>query len=198
MIGVVVLSWDAGARLLEYVEINGGAGGSLVALTVSADSGELISQELAGRPLPWSADLEADGEDALLEASQGVHLERCSVKAKGSPANPGFTFRSRDSGRVYEVPASKTGISDKQSADMVQDKLEYLYAAELTPPGCWLGCDGGVDSYLRSRRAAASRRVPNTKFVNPYTFVPFPEHVSRREPAGHHLLGKGRFPGRSR
>src|SRR5580693_4106608 len=76
---VVVLSWDSGSRLLEFVEINGGAGGSLVALTVStADSGA-VSAELEGRDFPWSADLETDGGDVLIDASHGVHLRRCSV-----------------------------------------------------------------------------------------------------------------------
>lgn len=82
---VVVLSWDPGSRLLKYVGINGGAGGSVVEVTVSADAAALISDEFESRDLPWSAELEPYGDDVLLDASRGVHLELCSVKAVGTP-----------------------------------------------------------------------------------------------------------------
>jgi hypothetical protein len=195
---IVVLAWDPSARQLDYVEINGGAGGSVIACQVSVAAAELISPELEGRLLPWMAELEIDGADVLLDASGGFHLERCSVKAKGSPANPRFVFRTKGSGQIYDVLAKDAGIIDKRSAEMVQ-RLEYLYAVDLAPPGCWLGCEGGVDNYLASRREqkdnAARARDADRKFVNPYTFVPFPDHLSRTAPAGHHLLGEGRLSG---
>ena len=41
-----------------------------------------------------------------------------------------------------------------------------------------------------ARRAEAFKR-----FVNPYTFVPFPATVERSAPGGHHWLGPGRLSG---
>jgi hypothetical protein len=86
------------------------------------------------------------------------------------------------------------------------EKLEYLYAENLDPPGCWLGCEGGIGAWLAVRRqatdtekarskAAALRAEADKRFVNPYTFVPFPETLARGMPGGHHWLAPDRLSG---
>jgi len=209
---VVVLSWQIGTRTLEYVQINEGSGGSRETVTVNPETALQVSEELEGKDLPWSAELVTLDGDLLMDASQGVHLQRCSVTAVGSPGDPGLNFKPKGPSKPYSVRAAALGIESMPLAQRAASTLEYLYAAELSPPGCWLG-EGGLEHVRqlqrqhdddrqledeRKRQAAADRlrqEEADKRFVNPYTFVPFPETVARCAPAGHHLLGIDRLSG---
>ena len=99
--------------------------------------------------------------------------------------------------------AADLGFTDAALAGAAEHQLEYLYAGWLTPPGCWLGCEGGIGTWLAERRRATDEEHEKRKFrqrmaerfINPYTFVPFPERIDRREPSGHHLLADGNLSG---
>lgn len=203
---VIVLSWDRVSRRLEYVEVNGGLGGVALAIEVPAESADIIAGDLAGLVLPRTADLEHDGDVVLLELSGGVPVARYTVNdTVGSPGARQFALKPKTPGvPAIKVGIARLGVSDRDA--MTVRKLEYLYAQDLEPPGCWLGCEGGVDAWLAGKRREAEAEAleketkrreahADERFINPYTFVPFPVGVARRAPAGHHLLGEGRLSG---
>jgi RAMP superfamily len=206
----MILSWDPAGRVLEYVEVNGGAGGAAIRVMVSEDVTDDISAQLAGQSLPRVADLEAEGDIVLIGSISPVRVVRCAVKAVGRPDDRKFELRDRERrAKVAEISVAALGVTDAALAGTVE-KLEYLYAETLDPPGCWLGYAGGIGALLAARRQAAdidkasrqeaarraeaSREAPK-RFVNPYTFVPFPETVVRGRPGGHHWLAPGRLSG---
>lgn len=198
MTAVVILSWDRAALRLEYVEVNDGQGGVAVVRDVSADDAGLIERELAGRELPWHAELEAEGMETLLDAAGGVHVTACSVRTVGPPGAREFELKAKASRSAVRVLAARLGVADPAGAAAMQ-RFEYLYAENLEPPGCWLGCEGGAQAWLAEwRQQAEARRreaEADRRFINPYTFVSFPARVARCAPAGHHLLGDGRLSG---
>ena len=57
---------------------------------------------------------------------------------------------------VRTVSAVALGVIDTARADAA-NKLEYLYAENLDPPGCWLGCEGGIGAWLAARRQAGEK-----------------------------------------
>jgi hypothetical protein len=196
---VVILSWDPVSRILEYVGINGGAGGIADRLTVSEEMAGDISAQLAGHALPRVAELEVEDDVALIGDIGSVRVVRCAVTAVGRPDARQFELKDKERrAGVRTIPAATLGVTDAARADAA-NLLEYLYAENLDPPGCWLGCEGGIGAWLAARRRAseekAIRRQALRRFINPYTFVPFPAAVERSAPGGHHRLGPGRLSG---
>ena len=195
----MVLSWDPDSRELEYVQVNDGAGSQSERLLVSELSAADVTETLAGVTLPRVfAELIRDGADVLV-GDAGAAAVRCAVRQVGRPGERQFKLVPKGSDKeVATVPASELGFDDDALAGAAQD-LQYLYVGGLKPPGCWLGCDGGIKKWLAERRRAADekryRERMATRFVNPYTFVPFPERISRGKPAGHHLLADGNLSG---
>ena len=66
MSAFVILSWDPVRRTLEYLHVNGGAGGVAERLVVSADVADDITATLAGHTLPRIADIEAEDDIVLI------------------------------------------------------------------------------------------------------------------------------------
>jgi len=207
---VVILSWDPVARVLTYVPINNGAGGQAERAEVNEESAAEISDVLAGRTLPRTAQLEIADGLALIWNLGSATVTWCTVTAAGPSDSRKFKFKNKERGpQPPELPIAALGVTDVAQADLVSNKkLEYLYVAGLTPPGCWLGCEGGIDAWLTDRqrgsdakkqeerrKKARLRRADPTRFVNPYTFVPLPETIDRQPPGGHHWLAPGRLSG---
>ena len=203
---VVILSWDPAARILEYVAVNGGAGGVAERLAVGEDGAADISAQLAGLALPRAAEMEAEDGVVLIDDISPVRVVRCAVTAVGRPDERKFELKDKERrAPVRIVSAAALGVLDMARADAA-NRLEYLYAENLDPPGCWVGCEGGIGAWLAARRQAgeeeklrklegARRAEAFKRFVNPYTFVPFPAAVERGAPGGHHWLGPGRLSG---
>jgi len=148
----MILSWDLASRALEYVEVNGGAGGAAERVTVSEDMTDDILVQLAGQALPRVADLEAEDDVVLIDSLSPARVVRCTVKAVGRPDDRKFELRDRERrAKVAEISAAALGVIDVALSGAVE-KLEYLYAETLDPPGCWLGCAGGVGAWLAARR----------------------------------------------
>lgn len=203
---VVILSWDPAARILEYVAVDGGAGGTARRLAVGEDGAADISAQLAGLALPRVADLEAVDDVVLIDDISPVRVVRCAVMAVGRPDDRKFELKDKERrAPVRTVSAVALGVTDTVRADAA-NQLEYLYAENLEPPGCWLGCEGGIGAWLAAKRQAgekeklrkqdeARRAQAFKRFVNPYTLVPFPAKVERSAPGGHHWLGPRRLSG---
>ena len=142
----------------------------------------------------------------LIDDVSPVRVVRYAVTAVGRPDDRKFELKDKERrAPVRTVSAAALGVTDTARADAA-NRLEYLYAENLDPPGCWLGCAGGIDAWLAAKRQAsekdklrkqdeARRAQAFKRFVNPYTFVPFPAKVERGVPGGHHWLGPGRLSG---
>ena len=195
---VVLLSWNPSCGTLEYVQVNGGAGGELQRLEVGEPLAADVTETLADVTLPRLAELVIDDDDLLL-GDFGAHAVRCTVRQAGSPGDRRFRLIPKGSREaIAEIPAAQLGFDDDALAGAAQT-LHYLYVDGLNPPGCWLGCEGGIKEWTTQRRRAADKQRYQQsmaeRFVNPYTFVPFPERIERRKPSGHHLLAAGNLSG---
>jgi hypothetical protein len=206
---VVVLSWDQAGGSLEYVEVNGGAGGVAASVDVDEGSASGVTEALAGRELPLTAELVIEGDGVLIDDVGLSGVQRCRVTVVGRPGSRRFEFRPPGSHKAIADPSvADLGVPDDQ-ANFAQ-KFIYLYAPDLRPPGCWLGCPGGIGTALAEQGRAADaaqkqreakleaerrRQELARKFINPYTFVPIAEQVRRCKPAGHHMLAEGRMSG---
>ncbi|WP_345075196.1 hypothetical protein [Phytohabitans flavus] len=113
-----------------------------------------------------------------------------------------------------EVRPEAVGLTDPDLAAQVERIGSFLLFERPIGGvvGCW-ECEGGLSGWLERMRArrveAAARKAARQaavearqareeagrRFINPYTFVPFPEAVVREPPAGHHLLAAGRLGG---
>ncbi len=208
-VAIAILSWEPGARRLEYVEVNGGLGGAAIRRQLNSDQAAQLAKELEGFDLPRLADLMIESGEVLVIPLAGPPLTRCSVKAVGPPHAREFELKARGVGVVATVPAAGLGIEDAEFAAAAQT-LEFLYDATRTPPGCWLGCEGDIRQWLERKKTAkdeaeAKREAARKKaeeaeradrtFINPYTFVPLPQSIARCKPAGHHRLADKRLSG---
>jgi hypothetical protein len=200
---VVILSWDPDALRLDYVELRSGLGDHAVTADVSAEFGGPLTDELAGRPLPHTAEIEIAGDDILADTVAGFPAQRCKVESVGSPDNRQFRLRRPGPEKLaWTCPAASLGVSDAGSAPAIASRFDYLLVnADGEPPGCWLrkdGNEGGVDAFVKQRHeerereqqrldaekaAAEAAEAADTTFINPYTFVPFPERIARAQPA---------------
>lgn len=213
MSAVVILSWDPAARVLEFVAVNGGAGGEPETTPVGADEAADITASLAGLTLPRMAELEAAEGIVLIGDVSPAEVARCTVTAVGRRDERRFRLRDEERRSVLAcLPVAVMGAADAAQAPAA-DELEYLYTGQPDSPGCWLNCAGGIGPWLAARhpaedgkkRAAEREKLrkrdenrrarANERFVNPYTFVPFPRAIERDVPGGHHRLGPGRLSG---
>ena len=205
---VVILSWDPAARILRYVAVNGGAGGAAERLAVSEDAAADISSQLTGIALPRVAAMEAEDDVVLIDDVSPDRVVRYAVTAVGRPDDRKFELKDKERrAPARTLSAAALGVTNTARADTA-NQLEYLYAEHLDPPGCWLGCEGGIDAWMATKRQAseteklrkqdeARRAQAFKRFVNPYTFVPLPAQVERTAPGGHYRLEAGRCPARS-
>lgn len=209
----MILSWDPSARTLEYVLVNGGAGGAAERVGVSEDDAVDIAAQLAGLALPKVADMEAAEGIVVIDDVSPAGVTRCTVTAVGRPDDRKFKLRDKERRSfVAYLPIAAMGVADAAQAPAA-DELEYLYTGQPGSPGCWLGCAGGIGPWLAARHPAADARKraaeqeklrkrdenrraqANERFVNPYTFVPFPRVIERDAPGGHRRLGPERLSG---
>jgi CRISPR-associated protein (TIGR03986 family) len=203
---VVVLSWDPASRTIEYVRVNDGAGGDSVSVVVDEEWAQGVSEALGDTVLPAVADdLTADEGAVLISGQVGGSVKRCAVKMVGPPGGRRFELKPKGPGKpIATLLATDLGVEDALAGSA--QKLEYLYVPGLTPPGCWLGCPGGISAWLDGQRRASeerrradderrAQRAMDGRFINPYTFVPFPERIDRRKPAWHHRLADGHLSG---
>ena len=76
----------------------------------------------------------------------------------------------------------------------------------LDPPGCWLGCEGGIGAWLAAKRQASekeklrkqdeARRAAGVQEVRqPVHVRAVPRDGRAQAPGGHHRLGPGRLSG---
>ena len=136
MSAAVILSWDPASRILEYVAVNGGAGGAAERLTVSEDAADDISVQLAGLALPLVADMEAEDDVVLIDDISPVRVVRYVVTAVGRPDDGQFELKDRERRAPSRtISTAALGVTDTARADAA-NKLEYLYAENLDPPGC--------------------------------------------------------------
>ncbi|GLI00907.1 RAMP superfamily CRISPR-associated protein [Phytohabitans aurantiacus] len=210
MAEVVVLSWEPQSRLLAYVPVDTGNGGGVVSVTVAEGFAAAVSEQCAKAPLPRVGELEAKDEFVLLEVS-GPAVTRCSARWHRGQ----IRLWSRVRGDLMgEVRADAVGLTDPELAQQPERIGSFLLFAEPVGGvvGCW-ECDGGLSGWLRRvrarraeaaaekaiRRAAAdaeqAQEEAKRRFINPYTFVPFPAAIERAAPAGHHALAEGRLCG---
>lgn len=213
---VVVLSWDPQRRELRFVPVNGGAGGAEQTINiVTPDDVLAITKECDDGGLPRVGQLCAEDSMCLLELS-GPAATRCSVKPKKSIIH--LRDPERDA-QVAEVSPDSLGLPDADSVQLAYKiGFFWLFSERLSEGeiGCWETA-GGLSGWLdrrREERAANRRRkeehqtreqarkaaeqaaeAADRRFINPYTFVPFPSAIVREEPGCHAALGRGRLSG---
>jgi hypothetical protein len=195
---VIVLSWEQATRTLTYVSVNDGAGDKIAEHVVDEAWAPGVTEALAESAPPCTAELIIEQGGVLIDDVGASPVMRCTVKAVGKPGGRQFELRAKGvRGAIAIASAEELGVEDAM-ADTAQ-RLDYLYSPALTPPGCWLGCEGGIGDWLAERRRETliehDRRRMARRFINPYTFVPFPETLQRGEPAWHHMLADGNVSG---
>lgn len=201
---VVVLTWEATTQVLVYVPVDGGNGGEARPVRVSGDWATDIAAVCAASSLPSVGELVVDGDEVLLDLS-GPPVTLCSPRWR----KPVVRLLRRDGGQlVREMPPEALGLGDVDLAAQVENIGSFLLFDEADKDGvigCW-DCAGGLSGWLerlQARRAAkAAARgareraaAADLRFINPYTFVPFPAAIVRERPAGHDALGPGRMSG---
>ncbi|MFY1585376.1 TIGR03986 family CRISPR-associated RAMP protein [Micromonospora sp. WMMD734] len=197
MVSVVVTGWDADARLLRYVPVNGGEGGGESTVEVPAEDAGEVSAECGRGPLPRAGELVIEGGRCLLDLC-GPPARWCTAKRDGAAVR--LTERDTND-RVVTFAAASLGLPGEEATlARVQQIGDFLLFDPPGPvPGCWVrpgGLSGWLEALRQELAVAKARRRRRDRFVNPYTFVPFPARVVRREPAGHEWLAPGRLSGR--
>jgi hypothetical protein len=204
MATVVVLSWEDTTGILVYVPVNAGSGGDATQVVVPPSAPE-VAVECQRATLPRVGELVIDGGECLLELS-GPAVTVCSARWR----RPSVRLRSRTGGEVLaELPPADVGLPDDPDlVAQVEHIGPFLFFEQPDTDGvrgCWQ-CEGGLAGWLerRAQRRAereteqAARKAKaeaDKQFINPYTFVPFPEMIERDRPAGHQALRAGRLSG---
>jgi hypothetical protein len=204
---VVVTTWDSATRTLEYVEINGGFGSARTRRIVSEQSAVEVGEVCEASLLPRVGELLVDGDVCVL-ALAGPQAIECSVRPRGDHTVR-LTDIARNGRRVDDVTPEDLKVNDPTVLSRVDRIGRFLYFGRGARPdgvvGCWV-VEGGLAGWLNrdremrgqqevQREQRAERRRRDGSFVNPYTFVPFPATIARRQPGGHHLLGPTRLSG---
>jgi hypothetical protein len=149
MAEVVVLSWDAAARALVYVPVDGGNGGEARSLAVSEEYAADVGCQCEAMSLPRVGDLLAEGDDCLLELS-GPAATVCSARWK----KPSVRLCGRHSGdQVAELAPEAVGLAHPDLAAHVENIGSFLFSTGPTPtvswgagsaragwPAGWIGC----------------------------------------------------------
>jgi len=216
MIEVVVLGWDGACRELAYVPVNGGAGGTRTSMVVAAWAAPDVDHECAGAELPQVGHLETDGDGCILTLT-GRSVVQCSVRYRNGRIR--LSDRNRQGVKVADLSPEAVGLGEPEFASRADEIGSFLWFGTATnggTAGCWL-VDGGLHDWLARQRAAGMQRRQEReakaerdralrekeeaeerakgRFVNPYTFVPFPATIDRCKPAGHELLAEDRLSG---
>lgn len=215
-------------QIVDFAEIFGEEGPPLVGdcVDVVADDQAAIV-ELVDRPLLVLPDVQLNGfthgmHECGVFAEEGVDSGIVTLKKKpiwvGNPAViTGDTpkFRLGDKGAPM-INTSEFGIESDSVAQRAAQKFTFVQVSQQSPYGFFIVGDinecldalvreSDADSYrkqLNSELREAQLRADNgSYFVNPYTFVPFPEMGDdevgslRKAPPGHDRLGPERFIG---
>lgn len=219
---VVVTGWDAHSRQLSYVPVDGGSGGGEDAVTVPDWYADDVSEQCAGAPLPRVGELIVDDDGCLLEVT-GPSARWCQAnwrKRSVRLTENGAEVAELPAERLG-LPDDEVTL---RRVNQIGKFLLFDPAGPVA--GCWVregGLSGWLaDEAIRRERAAKqkaeeeaakqervrlreleterqeaqARREAPDRFVNPYTFVPFPDRIARAEPAGHDRLAPGRLSGR--
>ncbi len=210
---VVIIDWNAENNTLSWIWFNNGHGGALHQHVLNPSSVPDVDAQCSAVPLPRLGEMEIADGDCALDLS-GPPARQCHVRwlnGKAKLTEPG-------TGREAAViSADKMRLPADAAREGLKDKIGdyFLVDAGLDPPGCWLEeTEGARDAFIsrnEARKAAAAARKAaekqreddeakqehnNRRFINPYTFVPFPTAIQQETPAGHHCLAPGRFSGR--
>jgi hypothetical protein len=119
-----------------------------------------------------------------------------------------------------EVSPISLGLPDADSAQL-SDRIGSFWRFSMALPDGVIGCwetDGGLEGWLDRRREeravkrqkkveqqakerarqAAEKAIEEAdrRFINPYTFIPFPAGITREKPCGHDALAHDRLSGR--
>jgi hypothetical protein len=206
---VVVLRWDRSASVLTFVPVNGGSGGAEVALEVDADSAREIDGLCAAASLPRVGRIEVEGVVCLLEFS-GPPAVLCTARWR----KPHIRLTGKANRTVIaELPPDRLGLATPEHAQLAENIGSFLYftypGGQSGVAGCWV-CEGGLAGWVDRRAATLSQRAARSAekaaqaaaaaraddtFVNPYTFVPFPQSITTARPPGHQALARDRLSG---
>jgi hypothetical protein len=211
MADVVVLGWDSTTRELQYVAVNGGDGSGRLRHVVSERDAAEVGSVCDAEELPRAGELEIAEEDCVLDLT-GPRVVECSVSPRGA-RTVRLTDPLRNGQRVADLAPEKMGVADPEVASRANRIGRFLYfeggARSDGVVGCWV-VEGGLGEWLRRDREAKEQREAHRleakeqrerqdrhdrSFINPYTFVPFPAAIDRRQPGGHLLLTPDRLSG---
>lgn len=213
MTAVTVVEFSA--DVIRCMEHGGGLGGAIH--DVPNDTDHVI-----GEPRLYAVgELETDQDTSLLELSRTTAHAFRVVGKRGGDAAWQVQLRpegSTDPRADITVEASRVGLPGQREIGWTrrQGVLYLLVDLNADPPGHWCA-EGGLQTLLARaaeeatrpdwedlRRAAEGRRrwteaQWRERFINPYTFVPFPQGLEpesiREKPAGHERLDNGRLSG---
>ncbi|GGL19394.1 RAMP superfamily CRISPR-associated protein [Mangrovihabitans endophyticus] len=215
---IVVLAWTPASRCLQYVPVNDGDGGGVETSTVADWYVEEFSRHWGDGTRPRLGYLERDGEDCLVELG-ACRVTRCRPSWKGNQVRLVGEVGGRQ-GVMAQMSPPEVGLPDDTA---VLDGLgssagEYLLFDSGQPKGCWV-IEGGITAWASRRQAALQTRQEERagarergnqrrereqqqlrwhdpeRFVNPYTFVPFPEDIVRSPPSWHTKLADDHLSG---
>lgn len=139
----------------------------------------------------------------------------CAVLKRGG-RDGAWTIKLQPAdGEPLSLSIAQVGIGDHRDISLLKETSAHflLVDPDAAPAGHW-DVEGGIEQALanaRERRVAAERakkldvvrrrtnEVWHERFINPYTFVPFPEGLDgdaiRERPAGHRALQPDRLSG---
>ncbi|MGL5824038.1 MAG: hypothetical protein ACRCYU_04255 [Nocardioides sp.] len=183
---------DANRPVATVMPLNEGAGGSMHSLI-------LLDPWLPGADLPAVASIEVDGDEGILESTSPILGAKVSVRGTVLTMTvPG------SGGQQVAVSAAELGIDDsylQQVAALgakISDRLGLVERPGQPVMVVWCAPDGRAGWFRERRRKLRWARVTkgrrgfsierlsaDNRFVNPYSFAPLPEKVTRCAPRGH-------------
>ncbi|MGH8897666.1 MAG: RAMP superfamily CRISPR-associated protein [Egibacteraceae bacterium] len=139
----------------------------------------------------------------------------CAVLKRGG-RDGAWTIKLQPAdGEPLSLPIAQVGLVDHRNISLLRETGAHflLVDPDAIPAGHW-DVEGGIEQVLtnaRERKAAAeharrldvvrrrTNEVWHERFINPYTFVPFPQGLDRdtirERPAGHRTLQPDRLSG---
>ncbi|ROO59621.1 CRISPR-associated protein (TIGR03986 family) [Micromonospora sp. Llam0] len=146
----------------------------------------------------------------------GTAAVECRVTFKNGQAQ--LSPSSGHKSAATSLPLDDVGLQDGNHIEMLNRQGRFYYFGGRIDGlvGCWQ-VEGGLSQWLTADaerkatakaakaarqekraeedRVAAEQDRKDSTFVNPYTFVPFPERIERNEPAGHAAMRPGHLSG---